>query len=135
MREIEYINPPQWAKACGVSRQRVHQVLQWKELPPGIERIPRAKSWTYRIPKGTPWPEPRDYLTTRMPPGYLSVGQWADKCGKGARTVYNMIYAHGAPEGSIQDGCHCFIPEGAEWKYPRPGNAYGRRGKPGANRG
>lgn len=124
-----YINAPQWARDCGVCRQRVHQVLE-RELPAGVERIRRANSWTYRIPRGTPWPKSRNHMALRTPPGYLTVGQWAQKVGKMPRAALAMFRAHGAPKGTLRDGRYYLIPGLAEWTYPRPGQ-YGRAGKPG----
>jgi hypothetical protein len=129
MSEIEYVNASQWAAECGVSKQRVNQVLR-RVTPPGVLRIRRSKTWTYAIPTGTPWPKGQPAHPMLNLPGYIAAKEWAGKVGKTIDAVYSMFHTHGAPKGTIRDGWHYFIPENAEWSYPKPGNPFGRRGRP-----
>jgi hypothetical protein len=117
MNEIEYISTREWAAQCGVSNQRIHQVLSAK-LVPGVIAIRRKRNTTYAIPKGTPLPK-SDF---DIPDGYLSIADWAKKVGK-TKTAANQMFAmNGPPEGTIRVGNWRYaVPENAAWTYRKPG--------------
>lgn len=130
-----------WARACGRSPYRAHQVCELGYVPEAIPYAHGRGMPSFIIPAGTPWPKVELVRGAPIPPlGYELLTAWARKQGR-SHTVAHIRLKQGRIPEAIEigpTGGHWAVPEGLPWPAKatgRPRKHHPQGGAPGSSQG